>query len=92
MIVNPVKSTCLSTTPLLSERAGGGACLYSLHSKIDRSKLAAGVVLQATRLCRLRRETAFSPESTAGSSEARLNGISSCVSRERRRSVVGFWS
>ena len=36
--------------------------------KIDPSKLAAGVVLQARRLCHTRRETAFSPESTAGSS------------------------
>ena len=30
--------------------------------------------LQARRLCRLRRETAFSPESTAGSLEANFNG------------------
>ena len=27
MIDNPVKSTCTSTTPKLSERAGGDACL-----------------------------------------------------------------
>ena len=27
MIANPVKSTCTSTTPQLSERAGGDACL-----------------------------------------------------------------
>ena len=40
-IANPVKSTCTSTTPLLSERAGGDACLSSLHSKIDPSKLDA---------------------------------------------------
>ena len=32
------------------------------------------------RLCRLRRETAFSPESTAGSSEAKFNGSPFCVS------------
>ena len=32
------------------------------------------------------------PESTAGSSEARFNGSPFCVSRERRRSYVGFWS
>ena len=45
MIANPVKSACTSTTPQLSERAGGDACLLSLHSKIDPSKLAAGAVL-----------------------------------------------
>ena len=39
MIANPVKSPCTSTTPQLSERAGGDACLVSLHSKIDPSKL-----------------------------------------------------
>ena len=45
MIANPVKSTCTSTTPpQLSERAGADACLYSLHSKFDPSKLAAGAV------------------------------------------------
>ena len=27
MIANPVKSTCTSTTPQLSERAGGDVCL-----------------------------------------------------------------
>ena len=27
MIANPAESTCTSTTPLLSERAGGDACL-----------------------------------------------------------------
>ena len=27
MIANPVKATCISTTPQLSERAGGDACL-----------------------------------------------------------------
>ena len=61
-------------TPELSERAGGDACQQSLHSKIDPSKLAAGVVLQARRLCRLRRETALSPESAAGSSGAGIIG------------------
>ena len=44
-----------------------------VHSKIDPSKLAAGAVLRAKRLCHLRKETAFSPESMAGSSEARVN-------------------
>ena len=58
------------------------------HSKIDTSKLAVGVILQARRLCRSRRETAFSPESTAGSSEARFNGSPFCASRERRRSLL----
>ena len=38
---NPVKSTCTSTTPQLSERAGADACLSTLHSKIDPSELAA---------------------------------------------------
>ena len=67
---NPVKSTCTSTTPQLSERAGADACLSTLHSKIDPSELAAKGVLRARRLCCLRREAAFSPESAAGSSEA----------------------
>ena len=62
---NPVKSTCTSTTPQLSERAGADACLSTLHSKIDPSELAAKGVLRASRLCCLRRETAFSPESAA---------------------------
>ena len=31
-------------------------------------------------------KTAFSPESAAGSSEAKFNGSPFCVSRERRRS------
>ena len=44
MIANPVESTSTSTTPQLSERAGGDACLQSLHSNIDPSKLAAGAV------------------------------------------------
>ena len=39
MIANPVKSTCTSTTPQLSERASADTCLYSLHRKIDPSKL-----------------------------------------------------
>ena len=56
---NPVKSTCTSTTPQLSERAGADACLSSLHSKIDPSELAAKGVLRARRLCCLRRETAL---------------------------------
>ena len=60
---NPVKST-------LSARAGADACLSTLNSKIDPSELAAKGVLRAKRLCCLRRETAFSPESAAGSSEA----------------------
>ena len=65
--------------------AGCDACLQSLHSKIDPSKLTAGVMLQARRLCRSRRDTAFSPKSTAGSSEAEFNGSPFCVSRVR------FW-
>ena len=67
---NPVKSTCASTTPQLSERECADACLSTLHSMIDPSELAAKGVLRARRLCCLRRETAFSPESAAGSSEA----------------------
>ena len=66
---NPVKSTCTSNTPQLSECAGADACLSTLHSKIDPSELTAKGVLRA-RLCCLRRESAFSPESAAGSSEA----------------------
>ena len=38
---NPVKSTCTSTTPQLSERAGADACISTVHSKIDSSELAA---------------------------------------------------
>ena len=56
---NPVKSTCTSTTPQLSERTGADACLSTLHSKIDSSELAAKGVLRARRLCCLRR---VSPE------------------------------
>ena len=60
-----------STNDSLSERVGADACLSTLHnSKIDPSELAAKGVLRARRLCCLRRETAFSPESAAGSSEA----------------------
>ena len=47
---NPVKSTCTSTTPQLSERAAA-----------DPSELAAKVVLRARRLCCLKRGAAFSP-------------------------------
>ena len=36
--------------------------------------IVVGVMLKARRLCRLRRETAFSSESTAGYSEGRFNG------------------
>ena len=68
---NPVKSTGVElTTPQLSERAGADGCLSTLHSKIDPSELAAKGVLRARRLCCLRGETAFRPESAAGSSEA----------------------
>ena len=65
-----MKSTCTSTTLQLSERAGADACLSTLHSKIDPSVLAVRGVFRARRLSCLRRETAFSPESAAGSSEA----------------------
>ena len=47
---NPVKSTCTSTTPQLSERAGADACRSSMHSKIDPSELAAKGVLRARML------------------------------------------
>ena len=43
------------------------------------------MLLVARRLCRSSWETAFSPESTAGSSEAKFNGNLFCVSMERRR-------
>ena len=45
----------------------------SVTPQIVPSKLAAGAVLRAKRLCLWRRETAFSPESMAGSSEARVD-------------------
>ena len=56
--------------------------------QIDPSKLAAGAVLGARRLCHSRRETAFSPESTAGSSEAELNLIE-VFSAHLGRGVLG---
>ena len=46
--------------------------------------LAAGVELQARILCRSRRETAFSPESTAGSSEV-LSAFRGRGADDRRR-------
>ena len=49
------------------------------HSKIDPSKLAAGVMLQARKLCRLRRETAISPESTHWKSFLRFEGEAQIV-------------
>ena len=58
------------------------ACLITLHSKIDPSELAAKGVLRA-RLCCLRRETAFSPESAAGSSEAGSYRSPFCSSSRR---------
>ena len=60
MITNPVKSTCTSTTPQLSERVGAGCVptALSFHSNIDPSNLAAGAVLRAKTLSHLRGETA----------------------------------
>ena len=58
------------------ERCGRKIAIPSetnLHSKIDPPKLAAVSVLCTKRLRHWRRETAFSPESTARSSEARVN-------------------
>ena len=72
---------CTSRFP--AERAGADACLSTLHSKIDPSELAAKGVLRARRLCCLRRETAFSPESSAGSSEARSYRSPFCSSSRR---------
>ena len=85
---SPVKSTCTSTTPQLSERADADVCLSTLHSKIDPSELAAKGVLRA-RPCSLRRETAFSPESAAGSSEAGSYRSPFCNSS--RRGVDRRW-
>ena len=85
----PVKSTCTSTTPQLSERAGADACLSTLHSKIDPSELAAKGVLRARRLRCLRRETAYSPESAAGSSEA--GSYRSPFSSSSRRGTDRRW-
>ena len=78
-----MKSTCTSTTPQLSERSDADACLSTFHSKIDPSELAAKGVLRARRLCCLRRETAFSPESAAGSSEAGSDRSPFCASSRR---------
>ena len=44
--------------------------IHNIYNSFDPSELAAKGVLRARRLCCLRRETAFSPESAAGSSEA----------------------
>ena len=54
-----------------------------LHPKIDPSELTAKGVLRARRLCCLRRETAFSPESAAGSSEAGSYRSPFCSSSRR---------
>ena len=80
---NPVKSTCTSTTPQLSECADADACLSTLHSKIVPSELAAKRVLRARRLCCLRRETAFSPEPAAGSSGSGSYRSPFCTSSRR---------
>ena len=55
--------------------------MQSLYSKIDTSKLATGVVLRTRILYRLRRDTAFSPESMLGSPEAEFNGRRGAVRR-----------
>ena len=80
-----MKLTCTSTTPQLSERADADACLSTLHSKIDPSELAAKGVLRA------RRETAFSPESAAGYSEAGSHTVEvfSALLRGEAQIVVG---
>ena len=56
---NPVKSTCTSTTPQLSERANADACVSMMYSKIDPSELAAKGVLRRRLYC-LRRERSIS--------------------------------
>ena len=69
-------------SPALGAR--GCRCVpFTLHSKIDPSELAAEGVLRARRLCCLRRETAFSPESAAGSSEAGSYRSPFCASLRR---------
>ena len=60
-----------------------GACHSTLHSQIDPSELAAKGLLRARRLCCLRRETAFSLESAAGSSETGSYGSLFCNSSRR---------
>ena len=60
-----------------------------MHSKIDLSELAATMVLRPRRLCCLRRETAFSPESATGSSEAGSYRSPFCSSS--RRSADRMW-
>ena len=88
-----MKSTCTSTSPQLSECAGADACLSTLHSKIDPSELAAKGVLRARKLCCLRRETAFSPESAAGFSDAgSYSGPFCAFSRKGAYRRWGFWS
>ena len=57
---------------------------------IDPSELAAKGVLRTRRLCCLRRESAFSRESAAGSSKAGSNGeIFSVLLREEAQTVGG---
>ena len=53
------------------------------------SELAAKGVLRTRRLCCLRRETAFSPESAAGSSEAGSSRSPFCASS--RRGADRWW-
>ena len=87
---NPVKSTCTSTTPQLSERAGADdACLSTLHIKTDPSELAAKGVLRARRLCCLRRETAFSPSRRRELQKLDLTEVLSALLRVEEQIVGG---
>ena len=85
MIANPVKSTCTSTTPQLSERAGAmrayNRCTARLIPRswlLERCGERGEYVVRGGRL--------LSVLSTAGSSEAKFDWSPFCVSRERRRS------
>ena len=59
------------------------------QQEIDPSELAAKGVLRARRLCCLRRDTAFSPESAAGSSEAGSYRSPFCVRLRGEEQILG---
>ena len=88
MIANPVQSTCTSTTPILSERAGGDA-----HRPYNRCTVRLIPLSWLQEWCCKRGDyvvrggTALSLESTAGSSEANFNG--SLLRFEGEAQIVG---
>ena len=84
MNANPVKSPCTSTPSQLSDRAGADTCLFCTTRSLPRSWLQEWYRERGDYAM----ETAFSPESMAGSSEAIFNGSPFCA----KEIVGGFWS